>query len=234
LNQLDSLHMPRRDISFNNKGIYHVFTKSIEGKKIFDINRYCRTFYEIACYYRSVESKVSLSAFKRLDKKIQLELLNKMGDPSTYKVSILAYCFMPNHFHFLIEQNISNGISSYVSNVLNSFTRYYNIANNRVGPLFLPKFKAVPVTHEDQLIHVSRYIHLNPYSSRVIKEQELLGSYRYSSYPFYVSSIPDKLVDNKRVIELFNYDKERYRKFIMDNAQHQQMLEACKHAYKWR
>lgn len=105
----------------------------------------------IAC----VESRVSLSAFKRLDKKIQLELLNKMGDPSTYKVSILAYCFMPNHFHFLIEQNISNGISSYVSNVLNSFTRYYNIANNRVGPLFLPKFKAVPVTHDDQLIHVS-------------------------------------------------------------------------------
>ena len=226
--------MPGRDISFDNKGIYHIFTKSLEGKKIFDLNRYCRTFYEIACYYRSVESRVSFSAFKRLDKDIQWELFRKIVEPSTYKVSILAYCLMPNHFHFLIEQNVENGIPKFVSDVLNSFTRYYNIANNRVGPLFLPKFKAVPVTRDDQLIHVSRYIHLNPYSSRVIKKRELLASYEYSSYPYYVSSIADQLVENKRVMELFNFDKERYRKFVLDHAQHQQMLEACKHVYKWR
>lgn len=225
--------MPGRDISFTNSGVYHIFNKSVEGKKIFDNQRYAQIFLKIAWYYRSTNARIRFSSLKKIGLDTREEIEASVKQPSTFKVNILAYCLMPNHFHILIEQKNEQGVSKFTSDLLNSFTRYYNIANKRIGPIFLPRFKAVPVIHGDQLIHVSRYIHLNPYSSKIIKEKELLGLYKYSSYSHYVSGTANPLVENKRVMELFNFDKDRYKKFVLDHAQHQQMLEAIKHTYKW-
>ena len=46
-------------------------------------------------------------------------------------IDILAYCLMPNHFHFLIRQKIDKGISTFVSNISNSYSRYFNQKHGR-------------------------------------------------------------------------------------------------------
>jgi len=225
--------MPGRDIRFQNHYLYHIFNKSVEGKHIFNEHRYAKIFLNSAQHYRSLEAQIRYSDFRRLRKDIKDEWREKVSKMDTFKVSIIAYCLMPTHFHFLIEQNQDGAIQKYIADVINSFTRYYNIACKRVGPLFLPRFKAASVTQDNQLIHVSRYIHLNPYSSKIISDKYALTSFQYSSYPHYVTQVDDPLVQNKRVMELFNYDKKRYQKFVLENAQYQQTLEAVKHTYKW-
>lgn len=72
---------------------------------------------------------------------------------------------MPNHFHLLIKQTEQNGISEFVGKFSNSYTKYYNTKHNRVGALLQGQLKAVLIESGEQLIHVSRYIHLNPTSS---------------------------------------------------------------------
>lgn len=69
---------------------------------------------------------------------------------------------MPNHFHFLIEQTADKGIASHMQRFINSYAHYVNIKYKRVGPLFQGLFKGVLIESDEQFLHVSRYIHLNP------------------------------------------------------------------------
>lgn len=90
---------------------------------------------------------------------------------------------MPNHFHLLLQQIRDGGITEFISKLTNSYTRYFNIRNKRIGPLFQGEFKAVHVETDEQLIHLSRYIHLNPIVSYITKKLE---SYQWFSYLEYL------------------------------------------------
>ena len=89
---------------------------------------------------------------------------------------------MPNHFHLLLKQTIDNGISHFLSKFTNSYTKYFNTKYNRVGPVFQGVFKSVHIESDEQLMHLSRYIHLNPVVSAVVEKQNLL------SYPLVIFS----------------------------------------------
>ena len=78
-----------------------------------------------------------------------------------YLVEIIAYCFMPTHIHLILRQLKKDGISIFMGKILNSYTRYFNLKNKRKGPLWESKFKNVEVVTDEQLLHLTRYIHLN-------------------------------------------------------------------------
>ena len=80
-------------------------------------------------------------------------------------VDLICFCLMPNHFHLLLRQIEEDGIVKFVRNFQIGYSRYLNEKEKRSGALFEGQFKAVRVENDEQLIHVSRYIHLNPYSS---------------------------------------------------------------------
>src|SRR5205823_11981573 len=117
---------------------------------------------------------------------LQEYTLKRLSDPNTFRVEILCFCIMPNHWHLLVRQKVDRGISKFLSDAINSLTRYYNILHERSGPFFLPRFKSVAIRSEEQLIHVSRYIHLNPYSSGIINNFEDLINYPWSSFRGYM------------------------------------------------
>ena len=139
---------------------------------------------------------------------------------------------MPTHFHLLIKQKKSKGISRFLSNVLNSFTRTYNTYHRRKGPLFLPQSKGVKITSRQQLLHTSRYIHLNPYSSNITTSIDELLKYPWSSITEYLSNENDKmsnkLTNSKHILRLFENNRDQYIKFIVDNADYQRKLEYIK------
>src|SRR5258706_16455772 len=101
---------------------------------------------------------------------------------NTKIVEIIAYCFMLNHFHFLIRQIREGGITEFVSKISNSYTKYFNVKYERVGPLLQGEFQAVHIETDEQLIHVSRYIHLNPTVNFIAKT---LDDYPWSSFHEY-------------------------------------------------
>ena len=143
-------------------------------------------------------------------------------------VEIIAYCLMPNHLHLLLKQLEENGISIFMSNLTNSYTRFFNTKQKRKGPLFQGKFKGVRIETDEQLFHVSRYIHLNPYSSFVLKSLEELESYPYSSLPEYLGL--KKEIHCKTEIILNNFKNiQSYEDFVFDRAGYQRELEKIKH-----
>lgn len=224
--------MPGRDDVFINGHVYHVFNKTIEGKKIFREDYYGSLFLRTLEYYRSSKAKIGFARLPSLSKEIKDTLFKKINLKKYFKIEILCYCLMPTHFHLLIRQIIDEGIPKYMSDVLNSFTRYYNIRNNRVGPLFLPRFKSVRVKSEEQLKHVSRYIHLNPYSGHIVESLDSIFSYRWSSLKNYTSSFYNNLISTSYIFRLFNHNMKRYRNFIVDNATYQKTLEYIKEQEK--
>lgn len=133
---------------------------------------------------------------------------------------------MPNHFHFLLKQIKDNGISHFVANFQNSYTRYFNVKWKKDGPLLLTQFKAVRIEDDNQLLHVSRYIHLNPYSSFVIKSIDNLIDYPWSSLKEYLSSA--NVVKSEEIINLIGSSK-KYKKFLLDQADYQRTLDQIKH-----
>lgn len=199
--------------------IYHIFNRGVNKANIFFQERDYQHFMKAARHYRTKDSKFSY------------EKLFPINDPVSLgseleKVSILAYCLMPNHFHFLIKQLEDEGITSYFRHLSNSFSHFINIKYGRVGPLFQGRFKNVLIENTEQLLHVSRYIHLNPLVSNLVPN---LSLYKWSSYLDYIEdSTKDELVDLALVLNEFK-SKNDYEKFISDQAEYVRTLEIIKH-----
>jgi len=140
---------------------------------------------------------------------------------------------MPNHYHFQIKQLIDNGIIRFMADVLNSFTRYYNSKNKRKGPIFLTPFRSRQIVSDEQLIHTSRYIHLNPYSAGIVNTQKDLINYPYSSFKEYVEKNEEGICNTDEILKMFGGDRERYKEFVLSNAEHQRTLEYIKYAKDW-
>jgi len=219
--------MPGRDIPLINNQIYHVINRGIASQPVFlSRNDYLRAT-EIISYYQNQNPPLRYSFFLRLSPERKAEILNQLGSEKKFLVEIIAYCLMPNHFHFLLKQTKENGISLFLSNITNSYTRYLNTKKERVGPLFQGKFKAIRIETEEQLLHLSRYIHLNPYSSCLVKNLDDLFNYPYSSLSEYLN--PKNLSFCTKDTILENLKTNSYKQFVSDQADYQKRLEEIKH-----
>jgi len=226
--------MPGRVESILTNYIYHVFNKTLGGFKIFDDERYGQRFLETLRYYRSKKARISLSALKKdLPLSRQQEVWNKVNIKKYFKIKILGYNLMPNHFHLLLYQMTDGGISKVLGDSLNSFTRYFNLLNNKQGPLFLTKFKAVRILTDEQLTHVLRYILLNPYSSGLVDKSEDLINYRHSSFKEHLEDPENRLSTDEYTLPLFDNDRDKFKDFVFSNAEYQRTLEYVKHAERW-
>ncbi len=216
-----------RKVIFSNQQIYHIFNKSIEGKTVFSNKRgYARALLTLQ-YYRFANLPLRLSKYLILPEVKKKEFIATNTSEESKLVEILAYCLMPNHFHFLLEQKIENGISSFIGNFTNSYTKYFNTKNKREGPLFKGIFEATWIENDEQLIHVSRYIHLNPVSSFLIS-QESLESYPWSSISEYLNSSSLGICNKQKVLGHFP-SPEKYKQFLYDQISYAQDLEMIKH-----
>ncbi len=124
----------------------------------------------------------SIPSYSRA-RKIKKE--HQLTRPGEGLVDVLCYCLMSNHVHFLLRENVDNGISRYMQRLLNSYARYFNVSSQRSGSLFVNPFKAVLVVNDNQLLHVGRYIHLNPYVAHMVEDP---FGYRWSSLSEYLSA----------------------------------------------
>lgn len=120
-------------------------------------------------------------------------------------MDLVAYCLMPNHFHMLVYQKDDHAISQLMSSVLTAYTMYFNRKYKRRGSLFESTYKAVPILEDAQLLHITRYIHLNHSSYR---------TWPYSSYGDYLE-MSREWVYPDTILELFN-SKLLYKEFVDD------------------
>lgn len=206
--------------------IYHVFNRGVERRNIFTCEREYRHVIDLIDYYRFSEVPMRFSQYQLLSKADRLTVYSGLKRKGLARVEIIAYCLMPNHFHFILRQVVDGGISDFISNVCNSHSRYFNIKHTRVGPLFQGPFKAVRVETEEQLTHLSRYVHLNPVTAFIINERSLDG-YQWSSLPEYLSG-KERVVSPDPIMSIFKVI-EKYREFIHDNIDYAKTIAKVKY-----
>jgi len=63
-----------------------------------------------------------------------------------WQIVVIAYCLMPNHYHFVLLQAGEHPISYFVQSLFNSYTKAFNKMYGRSGTLFEGPFRAAHVT----------------------------------------------------------------------------------------
>lgn len=218
--------MAGRKVVLANGEYYHIFNRGIACQPVFlnkrDYERFLLTFD----YYRFSNPSVRLSRFLQFPLEERTKVLQDIRGKGNKIVETLCFSLLPNHYHLLIKQVEDKGISIYLNKLTNSYTRYFNVKRKRVGDLFQGVFKAVHIETEEQLIHLSRYIHLNPLVSFVVSDKEFF-SYPWSSLFDYLKG-SSLLVDISTILSFFK-SSEAYKKFILDRTDYAKKLEEIKH-----
>lgn len=220
--------MPIRTEPFITGEIYHICNRGIDHKPTFTKIREYKRAVQLINYYRFAAPPVRLSKYLLISKDKQQQIMADLQKYDKRIIDIYAYCLMPNHVHFLVKQLTDNGISKFMGQFLNGYVKYFNTLNKKEGPLFLDQFKAVRILTDEQFLHVNRYIHLNPYTSFVVKNIDDLFSYAWSSLPEYFKD-EARGICQKEVILSFFKNKSSYIKFISDQADYQRELGKIKH-----
>ena len=100
-----------------------------------------------------------------------------------------AYCLMPNHFHLVVETPQPTLVAG-MKWFLGTYTGRFNRRHKVFGHLFSGRYKALIVdgSGSGYLRRVCDYAHLNPARAQLIKPQQRLREYRWSSWPEYLKS----------------------------------------------
>lgn len=202
--------------------------KSIAGYRIFNTTSDYERMLQVLEYFTVADRLPKFSYFLQRSKDVGKTFSSYFDQcfPKPKRlVKIIAYCFMPTHFHLILTSLTKNGIATMMSNVLNSYARYFNVKHERHGPLWVGPFKNVHVDSDEQLWHLTRYLHLNPVTARLVAKPE---RWFFSSYLEYVT--PSKV---KRPLceynDLLDVQPRLYRFFVEDQIDYQRELAQIKH-----
>ena len=190
--------MPRRNIPLKAGEYYHIYNRGVNKQNIFFNRENYLFFLRRIRKYLVGESATE----EETSEVLETSEVSKSCD-------IVAYCLMPNHYHLLVRPHHDD--LSYKMQLLGiSYTKAINKQNKRVGPLFQGQFQAVHVDHNEYLLHLSRYLHLNPVIAGLVKQAEDWG---FSSYCEYIGQRSGTLPTPKKILSQFE-NREAYKYFV--------------------
>ena len=207
----------RRKIYVEN-GYYHTYNRGVEKRDIFLDDQDYRVFLSFMKAYLSPPESKFIHPVTQVtgSDPVRLRPLGSFFG----KVSLLAYCLMPNHFHLLLQQAPTNGMTEFIRALCTSYTMYFNKKYIRVGTLFQGIYKAALIDSDAYLLHLSRYIHLNPIE---LTGSDPVNEYPYSSYLYYLGKKHAGWLHPEHVLSYFQTaqqisfrDTSSYQSFVED------------------
>ncbi|MFC1627268.1 transposase [Patescibacteria group bacterium] len=190
---MPSIYLQR---NFKPNTYHHIFNRGGFQHKIFRKKADYETFIDILKYYLRYPKLNSLSKLS----KIKLEKAKNKKTPKPY--TLLTYCLMPNHFHLLLFQKESSPtLSNLLQKVSVTYSMYFQHKYKHSGALFQGRFKSVKVFDDEQLLYLTKYIHLNPAKT----EGSVPTDYPYSSLADYLQlnkTVKDWL-DSQTILKIF-------------------------------
>ncbi|OGV93333.1 hypothetical protein A3B57_01875 [Microgenomates group bacterium RIFCSPLOWO2_01_FULL_47_10] len=196
---------------YRDNTYYHLYNRGVDKQLIFDNDHAYKTFlYFLKKYLLPPDETFPSKATN-----------NFFGS-----ITLHAHCLMPNHYHLLISQKNSDDINFFMRSINSQYVRYYNSHHNRIGPLFQSRYKAVSVNSDEQLLYLTKYIHVNPtalFTSGTVPEvklsREQLLQYPYSSLNNYLGNINQAWLNTKAILSYFSKTNphQQYADFIFDD-----------------
>lgn len=180
------------------EGYYHVYNRGVEKRTIFQNEQDYKVFLKYLKEYLTPppEKKILKRDFTVKDTVFK----GIPRQPKNYykEIELSAYCLMPNHIHLLIKQKSKGSMKEFLHSLLLRYSMYFNKKYDRVGPLFQGRYKAVLITKDPYLLHLSRYIHLNPldYTGNLVNA--------YSSYANYLGLRKTSWLKSNMILSFFD------------------------------
>ncbi|GIV96072.1 MAG: hypothetical protein KatS3mg057_0729 [Herpetosiphonaceae bacterium] len=175
--------MPRRQIRFARGQYYHIYNRGAGRQSI---------FYEEKNYHYLL----------RLIKQVAAEC----------ELTMIAYCLLPNHYHWLVRQDGDTPAGDLPRRVFGSYSQAFNRAYQRSGTLFEGPYRAIMIDSEAYLCQLCRYIHSNPVKHGIVAAPE---SWPYSNYLDWIGERTGTLLDREFQQRHFG-TPERYKAYVLD------------------
>jgi putative transposase len=190
--------MPKRKLEFIQGGYYHIYNRGAGRQSIF----------------RQDENYLYLL---RLLRQVLIEC----------QLTMIAYCLLPNHYHWLVRQDGATLVSTLPKRVFGSYTQAFNRKYKRTGTLFEGPYEAIQVASDEYLHHLCRYIHANPVRHGLAVSPDL---WPYSNYLEWIEQRPGTLVDRALVKHHFPRPDD-YTAYVQSYLTGQVKLPAGLHSY---
>ena len=229
--------MPYRKIFFDTNKTFHIISRAVDERKIFEDEDDCWRFVfqifaaNVGKPRSNLWRKDVVKAAKDLllGNDISSGLVVVEHDPL---ISILDFSLVMTHYHFYILPNIEEGVAIFMQRLNVGFAKYFNFKHQRKGALFGSRYKSIPVETDFQSDAVSRYINIvNPLDvfqpgwrkeglNDKTKAVEFLKNYPFSSFPDKIGIRKSKILADKEVIKNYCLDsmvtEEKYMQFVDD------------------
>jgi len=193
----------RKDPLVNNQ-YYHIYNRGVDKRDIF-MNR-----TDLERFVLSVKEFNVIKPIGSIKERL-IELKEPSGVQHPQRlVSIVCYCFNPNHFHFILKQEVEGGISEFFKRLLGGYTNYFNLTHKRNGALFQGRFKSNLIDDDAYFLKIRPYVHLNYLVHDIPKEKMNLVLSSEKEYDVNNFSI----VTKKEAKELLDFygSNENYKK----------------------
>ena len=186
---------------------YHIYNRGVDKRDIFmnkaDLDRFALSVKE----FNTVNPIGSIKdlMLKKKD--------SDVGRPNLL-VSIVCYCFNPNHFHFIVKQEADGGISEFFKRLLGGYTKYFNLMHHRNGALFQGRFKSNLIDDDAYFLKIRPYTHLNYLVHNIPKGKEhlvLSSKKEYDTNNFVLVSE----VEAKELLDFYG-GNENFKKECLD------------------
>lgn len=131
---------------------------------------------------------------------------------------VIAFCFMTNHYHLLIQTPDEN-LPKIMGMVNRRYAEYYRRKYRLVGRTYQKPYWSKEVKGSRALLDVSAYIHRNPIQTKIPMAGKL-ETYAFSSFPCYVneSKMNHTFLDLTHLPQLFKSTKpdhfQRYVRYV--------------------
>lgn len=151
---------------------YHIYNRGVDKRDIFmdikNLNRFIlsvklfNTIKPIGSVLLKTREFVGVGRLRSIEEEKPL-------------VSIVCYCFNPNHFHFIVKQEVDGGISELFKRLQGGYTKYFNeVHAPRSGSLFQGRFKSNLIDSDEYLLTVYPYVNMNYAVHEIPKEKSHL------------------------------------------------------------
>lgn len=156
--------------TYLESGYYHIYNRGVEKRKIFldqqDYGVFLSYLKEYLLSKNEHELQERLSdpntSYKERNKILRALRMNNFYE----EITLLAYCLMPNHFHFFIKQKSALSIDKFMQSLCTRYSMYFNKKYKRVGSLYQDIYKAASVVNDPQFLYLSKYIHKQSIASK--------------------------------------------------------------------
>jgi len=157
----------RKDPLITNQ-YYHIYNRGVDKRDIFmnkiDLDRFILSVKE----FNVIKPIGSIK-----DLRFKKQAHSDVGRPNVL-VSVVCYCFNPNHFHFILKQEVDGGISEFFKRLLGGYTKYFNLVHQRNGALFQGRFKSNLIDDDAYFLRIRPYVHLNNLVHNIPEEKNNL------------------------------------------------------------